>query len=86
MAISGCSLSPPRTRCTCRFHHAVRSPEASDATLCHELVHATIDTSAAYLRNWMAALRHDPTMLVQAAAQAQRAADYIQYLQPKAGV
>ncbi len=50
------------------------------------IAHATIDTSAAYLRSWMAVLRHDPTMLVQAAAQAQRAADYIQYLQPEAGV
>jgi antirestriction protein ArdC len=43
---------------------------------------ATIDTSAAYLQSWMAVLRHDPTMLVQAAAQAQRAADYIQNLHP----
>jgi antirestriction protein ArdC len=30
----------------------------------------------------MQVLRHDPTMLVHAAAQAQRAADYIQNLQP----
>src|SRR4030095_8060791 len=42
----------------------------------------TLDTSAAYLQSWMAVLRHDPTMLVQAAAQAQRAADYIQNLHP----
>jgi len=30
----------------------------------------------------MAVLRHDPTLLVHAAAQAQRAADYIQNLHP----
>jgi antirestriction protein ArdC len=46
------------------------------------IAHATLDTSAAYLQSWMAVLRHDPTMLVQAAAQAQRAADYIQNLHP----
>ena len=33
----------------------------------------------------MAVLRHDPTMLVHAAAQAQRAADYIQHLHPAGG-
>jgi len=33
----------------------------------------------------MQVLRHDPTMLVHAAAQAQRAADYIQNLQPDTG-
>ena len=50
------------------------------------IAHATIDTSAASLRSWIAVLRRDPTMLVQAAAQAPRAADDIQYLQPEAGV
>ena len=47
------------------------------------IANITIDASAAYLQSWMAVLRHDPTMLVQAAAQAQRAADYIQNLQPE---
>jgi antirestriction protein ArdC len=42
----------------------------------------TLATSAAYLQSWMTVLRHDPTMLVQAAAQAQRAADYLQNLHP----
>ena len=46
------------------------------------IANATIDNSAAYLQSWMAVLRHDPTLLVQAAAQAQRAADYIQNLHP----
>jgi antirestriction protein ArdC len=49
------------------------------------IANTTIDASAAYLQSWMAVLRHEPTMLVQAAAQAQRAADYIQNLQPDAG-
>ena len=49
------------------------------------IANATIDASAAYLQSWMAVLRHDPTMLVHAAAQAQRAADYIQNLQPDTG-
>ena len=45
----------------------------------------TIDNSAAYLQSWMQVLRNDPTMLVRAAAQAQKAADYIQNLQPEVG-
>ena len=50
------------------------------------IANVTIDNSTAYLQSWMAVLRHDPTMLVHAAAQAQRAADYIQNLQPEAGM
>jgi antirestriction protein ArdC len=46
------------------------------------IVNVTLATSAAYLQSWMQVLRHDPTMLVHAAAQAQRAADYIQNLHP----
>jgi antirestriction protein ArdC len=49
------------------------------------IANATLDNSAAYLQSWMQVLRHDPTMLVHAAAQAQRAADYIQNLQPDTG-
>ena len=37
----------------------------------------TIDNSAAYLQSWLSAIRGNPKMLVQAAAQAQKAADYI---------
>jgi antirestriction protein ArdC len=36
-----------------------------------------IDQTAAYLQNWMQALRNDPAMLVKASGQAQKAADYI---------
>jgi antirestriction protein ArdC len=46
---------------------------------------ATIENSAAYLQSWMQVLRNDPKMLVHAAAQAQKAADYIQNLQPEVG-
>ena len=46
------------------------------------IANATLANSAAYLQNWMQAVRNDPTMLVHAAAQAQKAADHIQDLQP----
>ena len=49
------------------------------------IAHVTIDNSTAYLQSWMEVLRHDPTMLVHAAAQAQKAADYIQNVQPEVG-
>ena len=39
---------------------------------------STVDNSAAYLKGWLTCLRDDPKMLVQAAGQAQKAADYIQ--------
>ena len=42
----------------------------------------TLDNSTAYLASWMQVLRDEPTMLVQAAGQAQKAADYIQNLPP----
>lgn len=38
----------------------------------------TIENSAAYLQGWRAAIKRDPKALVTAAAQAQRAADWIQ--------
>jgi antirestriction protein ArdC len=38
---------------------------------------ATIDNSAAYIESWLKALRNDKTLIIKAAAQAQRAADYI---------
>jgi antirestriction protein ArdC len=39
---------------------------------------ATIPNSAAYLQNWISRLRGDSKLLVSAASQAQKAADYIQ--------
>jgi len=38
---------------------------------------ATIDNSAAYIQGWLSKLRNDPQLVVQAAASAQKAADYI---------
>jgi len=49
------------------------------------IANITLENSAAYLQSWMEVLRHDPTMLVQAAGQAQKAADYIQNLHPEPG-
>lgn len=38
---------------------------------------STIENSAAYLNGWLRALKNDKRLIIQAAAQAQRAADYI---------
>jgi antirestriction protein ArdC len=53
--------------------------EIGAAFLCGhaEMVERTIDNSAAYLQNWLEQLRNDRTLIVQAAAQAQKAADFI---------
>lgn len=42
-----------------------------------EIVERTIDNSAAYLEGWLKQLRNDRTLIVHAAAQAQKAADFI---------
>jgi antirestriction protein ArdC len=42
-----------------------------------EIVERTIDNSAAYLNGWLEQLKNDKTFIVQAAAQAQKAADFI---------
>jgi antirestriction protein ArdC len=49
------------------------------------IANVMIDNSAAYLQSWMQVLRNDAKMLVHAAAQAQKAADYIQNLQLERG-
>jgi antirestriction protein ArdC len=41
------------------------------------IVERTVDNSAAYIQNWLDALRNDRKLVIQAAAQAQKAADYI---------
>jgi len=52
--------------------------EMSAAFLCgHSGIERTIENSAAYIRGWLKALKNDKTLLVQAAAQAQKASDYI---------
>ena len=53
--------------------------EMGAAFLCGqaEIGERTIDNSAAYLKGWLEQLRQDKMLLVQAAAQAQKAADFI---------
>jgi antirestriction protein ArdC len=41
-------------------------------------IESTIESSAAYLKHWAEVLRGDPKLIVQAGAQAQKAADYVQ--------
>lgn len=43
----------------------------------------TIKNSAAYIQGWLKSLKNDKTLLVHAAAQAQKAADYILKTSPK---
>jgi antirestriction protein ArdC len=53
--------------------------EFGAAYLCAEagISNAVIDNQTAYLAGWLARLRDDRKLLIQAAAQAQRAADYV---------
>ena len=53
--------------------------ELGSAFLCgySDIVDRTIDSSAAYLENWLTQLKNDKTLIVSAAAQAQKAADFI---------
>ncbi len=41
------------------------------------IANETVNDSAAYIQGWLCRLRHDKRLLVQAAAQAQKAADFI---------
>jgi antirestriction protein ArdC len=53
--------------------------EMGAAFLCGqaEIDRRTIENSAAYIKGWLEQLRSDKTLIVQAAAQAQKAADFI---------
>jgi antirestriction protein ArdC len=53
--------------------------EMGAAFLCGHagIAERTLNNSAAYLQNWLTALQNDKTLIVQAAAQAQKAADFI---------
>jgi antirestriction protein ArdC len=53
--------------------------EMGAAFLCGvcEIANRTVNNSAAYITGWLAKLRQDNRLLVHAAAQAQRAADYL---------
>ncbi len=54
--------------------------EMTAAFLCDacQIVQATLDNSAAYIQGWLKKLKNEPRMVVYAAAQAQKAADFIQ--------
>lgn len=62
--------------------------ELGSAFLCGQagIVERTIDSSAAYLENWLKQLRSDKTLIVYAAAQAQKAADFILGRNPESAV
>ena len=53
--------------------------EIGAAFLCGqaEIVERTIDNSAAYVSEWLKRLKDDKKLIIQAAAQAQRAADFV---------
>ena len=53
--------------------------EMGAAFLCGQagIVERTMDNSAAYIASWLERLKKDSKLVVQAAAQAQKAADYI---------
>lgn len=42
-----------------------------------EIENITIQNSVAYIQGWLKALKNDKTLLIHAAGQAQKAADYI---------
>ncbi len=46
------------------------------------IANRTIDNSAAYIMGWIARLRSDRKLIVHAAAQAQRACDYVLNVRP----
>jgi antirestriction protein ArdC len=53
--------------------------EMGAAFLCGQadITESTVENSAAYVQNWLKALQNDHKLIVQAAAQAQKAADFI---------
>ena len=52
--------------------------EMGAAFLCGQAgIESTLENSAAYLAGWLEQLRNDKTLIIQAAAQAQKAADFI---------
>lgn len=52
--------------------------EVGSAMLCGQVgIEITLDNSTAYIKSWLQALNDDKTMIVHAASQAQKAADYI---------
>ncbi|HEX3799324.1 MAG TPA: zincin-like metallopeptidase domain-containing protein [Verrucomicrobiae bacterium] len=60
--------------------------EMGAAFLCghSQIIERTIDSSAAYLSGWLERLKADKTLIVHAAAQAQKAADFVLGVSPRA--
>jgi antirestriction protein ArdC len=58
--------------------------EMGAAFLCGHagIENTTIENSVSYLAGWLKALKNDKTLLIHAAAQAQKAADYILNVKP----
>jgi len=57
--------------------------EFAASFLCSECgITRTIDNSAAYIANWLEKLKEDPRMIVMAASQAQKAADWVTGVKP----
>ena len=60
------------------FEQEELAAEFTSAFLCNESgIENTIDNSAAYIAGWARALRGDKKLVVQAASQGQKAANYI---------
>ncbi|WP_252188370.1 zincin-like metallopeptidase domain-containing protein [Bacillus mycoides] len=52
--------------------------EMGTAMLCHHVgISQTIDNSAAYINDWLQALKNDKNLVVRAPSQAQKAFDYM---------
>jgi len=58
--------------------------EMGAAFLCGHagIENTTLENSAAYIQGWLKALKNDKTLLVRAAAQAQKASDYVLNVKP----
>jgi len=60
------------------YSKEVLAAEFGSAFLCaHAGIHGTLDNSAAYIDGWRKALKADTRLVITAASQGQRAADYI---------
>jgi antirestriction protein ArdC len=58
--------------------------EMGSAFLCgHAGIERQLESNASYLAGWLKALKADPKLIVQAAAQAQKASDYILNVKPE---
>ena len=89
MAAGVPSIRRPRILSGCRRSDAIEElvAELGAAFLCAslELTLEPREEHASYIQNWLTVLRNDKRAIFQAAAHAQRAADFLHQLQPTAG-